>query len=230
MIAMVNHLAGHATVDADVLARDEASFVGAEVHHHIGDIHGIADATCGLLSGIGTLIDGACSVYPAWRDGIDPYTTRKADCQRMGQCGNTALGSGIALGLGLAHTVTRGGYIHDGSPLGKKGSEEFSQIERGCNANAQGILELLVTALVDSLHQRQGVIDEIVHPAIFVDDLLGKPFQYLLVGNITHVVVSLLLINHADVCARLLKLIGDTTSYSLCSSSHDDYFILKIHC
>ena len=105
MIAMVNHLAGHATVDADVLARDEARFIGAEVHHHIGDVHGIADATCGLLSGIGTLIDGACSVYPTWRDGIDPYTTRKADGQRMGQCGNTALGCGIALGLGLAHTV-----------------------------------------------------------------------------------------------------------------------------
>ncbi len=32
MIAMVNHQAGHAAVDADVLARDEARFFGTEVY------------------------------------------------------------------------------------------------------------------------------------------------------------------------------------------------------
>ena len=39
MIAMVNHLAGHAAVNADVLTRDVACFVGTEEHHHIGEIH-----------------------------------------------------------------------------------------------------------------------------------------------------------------------------------------------
>ena len=32
MIAMVNHLSGHATVDADILACDESCLVGAEEH------------------------------------------------------------------------------------------------------------------------------------------------------------------------------------------------------
>ncbi len=32
MIAMVNHLPGHATVDADILACDESCLVGAEEH------------------------------------------------------------------------------------------------------------------------------------------------------------------------------------------------------
>ena len=42
MIAMVNHLTGHASVDADILACDEAAFVRAEEQHHIGDIHRVA--------------------------------------------------------------------------------------------------------------------------------------------------------------------------------------------
>ena len=42
MVAMVNHLPAHATVDADVLACDESCLVGAEEQHHIGDIHRVA--------------------------------------------------------------------------------------------------------------------------------------------------------------------------------------------
>ena len=39
---MVNHLTGHASVDADILACDEAGFVGAEEQYHIGDVHRVA--------------------------------------------------------------------------------------------------------------------------------------------------------------------------------------------
>ena len=188
-----------------------------------------------MSMGLPTRPAGCCvasgpRIYPARGDGIDPHATCKADGQRMGQSGNSALSSRVALGLRLAHAVTRGGDVHDGSPLGKIGREEFAQVERGCNADAQGILVLLVAALVDSLHQRRGIIDETVYPAIFVDDLPGKPLQYLLVGDITHEVVPLLLVNHADVCTSLLKLIGDATSYSLRPACHDDNFILEIHC
>ena len=42
IIAMINHLPGHATVDADILACDESRLVGAEEQHHIGDIHRVA--------------------------------------------------------------------------------------------------------------------------------------------------------------------------------------------
>ena len=38
MVAMVYHLMGHATVDADVLAGDEAGLVGTELLQHIGDV------------------------------------------------------------------------------------------------------------------------------------------------------------------------------------------------
>ena len=44
-----------------------------------------------------------------------------------------------------------------------------------------GILEFLVATFVDALHQRQGIVDEIVHMTILPDDLLGKPLQHLLV-------------------------------------------------
>ena len=38
IVAVVYHLTGHAAVDADVLAGDEAGLVGAEIQHHIGDV------------------------------------------------------------------------------------------------------------------------------------------------------------------------------------------------
>ena len=56
MLTMVNHLLGHAAVDADVLAGDEASLVGAEEQHHVGDVHRIAYTTYRLLSGIGAFV------------------------------------------------------------------------------------------------------------------------------------------------------------------------------
>ena len=42
IIAMINHLPGHATVDANILACDESRLVRAEEQHHIGDIHRVA--------------------------------------------------------------------------------------------------------------------------------------------------------------------------------------------
>ena len=70
---MINHLVCHAAIDADVLARDESCFVGAEVEHHVGNIHRIAHTACWLLSGIGTLIHVIGGVYPTRRDGVDTY-------------------------------------------------------------------------------------------------------------------------------------------------------------
>jgi hypothetical protein len=50
---VVYHLVGHATVDADVLSRDETRLVGTEIEHHVGNVQSIADTTDGLLNGIG---------------------------------------------------------------------------------------------------------------------------------------------------------------------------------
>ena len=41
---MVDHLAGHAAVDADVFAGDEAGLVAREVKHHVRDVERVADA------------------------------------------------------------------------------------------------------------------------------------------------------------------------------------------
>ena len=56
---------GHATINADVLAGDEAGLVGTEEQHHVGYVHRITDTSDGLLNGIGAFIDGVVSVYPA---------------------------------------------------------------------------------------------------------------------------------------------------------------------
>ena len=58
MVAMVYHLMGHATVDTDVLACDEARLVGTEIEHHVCNIQGIAHTPDWLLHGIGPLVNG----------------------------------------------------------------------------------------------------------------------------------------------------------------------------
>ena len=106
MIAMVNHLASHAAIDADVLPRDEARFVGTEEHHHVGDVHRITYSANGMLNGIRPLIDSIGCIYPSWRYAVHMHLSCKADSQRMGQGGYAAFGSRVALGLRLAHAVT----------------------------------------------------------------------------------------------------------------------------
>ena len=92
---MVDHLAGHSAVDADVLAGDEAGLVGAEIQHHIGDVQGIAHAARRLLHGIGTFIDGVLGVDPARGDGVDTRLPRQADRQRVSQRGDATLGGRV---------------------------------------------------------------------------------------------------------------------------------------
>ena len=58
IITVIDHLMGHATVDADVLAGDEAGLVGTEEQHHVGYVHRITDTSSRLLCGIGAIIDG----------------------------------------------------------------------------------------------------------------------------------------------------------------------------
>ena len=92
---MVDHLAGHSAVDADVLAGDEAGLVGAEIQHHVGDVQGIAHTTRRLLHGIGTFIDGVLGVDPARGDGVDAHLPRQTDRQRVSQRGDATLGGRV---------------------------------------------------------------------------------------------------------------------------------------
>ena len=89
---MVNHLTGHATVDADVLACDETSLVGTKVQHHIGDVQRITNTSGWLLDGIGAFIDPIARINPSWGDGVDTHFPCKADGQRMSQGCDASLG------------------------------------------------------------------------------------------------------------------------------------------
>ena len=52
MIAVVDHLTGHTSVDADILACDKARHVRAKIEHHIGDVARVPYSARGLLNGI----------------------------------------------------------------------------------------------------------------------------------------------------------------------------------
>ena len=62
-----------------------------------------------------------------------------------------------------------------------------------------------------------------------IDDLAGKTLQHLFVSDITHKMISRLLVNHTDMCTSLLEFLGDAAPYALRSACHNGYFIFKNH-
>ena len=108
-------------------------------------------------------------------------------------------------------------------------SKELCEIERSCHPHAQGILELLIAALVYALHQWQGIVDEIVHMPMLLNDILGKLLQHLFVSKVTHEVVTLLFIDYANCGSKFLEFFCYTSSDTLRTTCYDDYFILEIH-
>ena len=181
---MVDHKPGLAAINADVLASDETGFVGGQEQHHIGDVQGIAHPTGRLLDGIWAFENGVSRVDPAGRDGVDSHLSGEADCQRVGQSGNSALGSRVAFALGLAHPIPRGGDIDDAGSGGKPGRKQFAQIERCGNADCHGLLELLISAFMDAQKQGRRVVHQHIHPTIFLGNCPGEVLQCGLVGEI----------------------------------------------
>ena len=59
---------GHAAVDTDILACDEACLVGTKIEHHVCNIQGITHTSGWLLHGIGTLVNGISGVNPTRRN------------------------------------------------------------------------------------------------------------------------------------------------------------------
>ena len=229
MVAVVCHLTGHAAVNADVLACDEARLVGTEIEHHVCNIQGIAHTSDWLLHGVGTLVNGIGGVNPTGRNTVHAYPARQTYGKSMGQCRNAALCSRLALCLRLAHAVARGRDVHDGSTFGEIRGEELGEVERSRHAYAHGILELLVAALVDALHQRQGIIDEEIHMTVLIYHFFSELLQYLFVSKVANKVVALLLIYHTSRSACFLKLFRNTPSDALCTTSYYGYFSFEIH-
>ena len=116
---MVGHVAGHAAIDADVFARDEARLVGGQVEHHVGDVHWIADTSSNVLGGIGTIGGLARRIYPARRNRIDADASGKTGGKRMGERGDTPLRRRVAFLLWLAHPIARRRDVDDGRSLGE---------------------------------------------------------------------------------------------------------------
>lgn len=65
---------------------------------------------------------------------------------------------------------------------------------------------------------RQGIVHEIIHVVIPLNYLFRKLLQRVFVGNITHEVLTLLFIYHADVCSSLLELLNDAPPDALCAT------------
>ena len=105
-IVVVNHLFGHAAINADVLARDEARLVRGEEENHVRDVERIADATSEVLRGVRPGIGLERGVDPARRDRIDSYMPGQARGKRVREGGDAAFGRGVALRLRLAHPVS----------------------------------------------------------------------------------------------------------------------------
>ena len=114
MVAVVDHQLRHATVNADILASDEACLFAAKKQHHMGYVHGISHPTGRLLDGIGTFVNGISRIYLTRRNGVYPCSSRQAYRQCVRECRNAPFGCRIALGLRLAHTVARRRNIDDG--------------------------------------------------------------------------------------------------------------------
>ena len=85
---MVDHLVGHATVDADVLAGDEPGLVRGEVEHHVGNVHRVADASREVLRGIRAVVGFERRVNPAWRDRVDADASGEAGGERVRERGD----------------------------------------------------------------------------------------------------------------------------------------------
>ena len=227
VVTMVNHQPGLTAINADVLAGDETSLVGSQEQHHVGDIHGIAHPAGRLLDGVGAFVDGVSRVDPAGGDGVDPHLSGEANCQRMGQSGNSALGSGVAFTLGLAHPIPGGRDIDDAAPRGEVRRKQLAQVERCGNADCHGLLELLIGAFVQPQEQGRRVVHQHIHPAIFPDDPSGKVLQRGFIGKVAYIVVALCLINDAYMGAVFLKFLSDALADAIGTAGDNDYFILE---
>ena len=102
---MVNHLAGHAAIDADVFTGNEAGLVAGKVKNHVRNVERVTDAARRLLRGIGTFVGFEIRVNPAGRNGINADAACKTYGKRMREGSNPALRRRIAFRLRLAHAV-----------------------------------------------------------------------------------------------------------------------------
>ena len=113
MLPMINHLPGHAAVDADIFSGDKAGLVRAEKQYHMGDVQRVTYPAYRLLDGIGAFIYLILIVDPARGDGVDPDFSCQADSQGVGQSGDAAFCRAVGFSLRLTHAVAAGRNVDD---------------------------------------------------------------------------------------------------------------------
>ena len=228
-IVVIDHLAGHAAVDADVFARDEPRLVGCEIQHHVGDVQRMPHAPRGMLGCVRSLVAGEGRVNPAGRDGIDPHPSDQTHGKGVRQRRDAAFGCGIALRLRLAHAVTRRGNVDDGRAGRKTGRKQLCQVERSRHAHAQRLIEFLIGARIQPAREGQGVVDQHVHPPVIRDHLRRKGFQRRLVAHVAHEIIIWQQVDHAYVRAGLFEFLRDDLADALRAACDHRHSILKHH-
>ena len=149
---MVDHLFRHAAVDADILPCDKPGLGGTEKEDHVGDVQGISHPSRRVLGGVGSRVLSKSGVDPAGRNGIDADVSGETHGQGVGEGGNAAFGSRVALRLGLAHPIPGGGDIDDGGAGSEIGQKQLGQVERRRHAHPQGVVEFVVGTVGDPFH------------------------------------------------------------------------------
>ena len=180
-----------------------------------------------MLDSVRTVVYGEIGVNPAGRDGVNPDFARKTDRKRVGQRGDTALGRGVALGLGLTHAVARGRNVDDRCTGREIGRKALGQIERCGDTDAQRVVKLFVGAFVNAFHERQRVVDKHIHPSIVCNDLVCKGIEHGLIGQIADKIVVFQQVNHAYVRTGLAEFIRDGLADALGTAGHDDDTVLE---
>lgn len=73
----------------------------------------------------------------------------------------------------------------------------------------QRVIELIIAALVNTLHQGQSIVDEIIYVTVVGDDLVGELLQHSLIGQIALKVIIGQQVNDAYPGPFLLELFPD---------------------
>ena len=113
------------------------------------------------------------------------------------------------------------------APGGKVGRKQFGKIKRRGNPYPQGVVELFIAARVDALHQRQGVVDEVVHMAIVGNHLTGKRLQDRLIRQIPLVVRIGQQVDDTHMCSGLSEFPGNGFSDAFGTSGDHGDFVFK---
>ena len=106
--------------------------------------------------------------------------------------------------------------------------QQLDKVERGCDAYAQGILELLVCALVNAFHQRQSIVYYAVHLVVLCKDFGSECLKHLFLGNVAHIVaVALLFVYNIDGGTTCAELTGNAFANAVCTACYNNYLLLE---